>query len=165
MPPLKDPGFGALPEHSGDARLSRRGCQITNANVSIVTTLFEYKISPNFLFFSSSISALKSSAALNHKIFKSEAFRLSLRTAKMRFWTTLTAPFHFHHSHSHKRSHHTRMSSKSSELSETAKGKQPENVEETKTVHFKKGGRAKGRKLTRKHDRSSGERLRKSTDE
>jgi hypothetical protein len=86
----------------------------------------------------------------------------------MRFWTSLTSHFHTNH--------HARVSSQPSELSETAKGKQKEyvaqpDVEAQKAVHFKKGRRAKGNRLTRKHDRSSyssyasGERLRKSVDE
>jgi hypothetical protein len=60
------------------------------------------------------------------------------------------------------------VNSQTSELSEIAKGKQPENVDNVdgrKTVHFKKGGRAKGGRLLKKnHDRSSVERLRKSVD-
>jgi len=72
----------------------------------------------------------------------------------MRFWSSLTSHFHTH-------SHHTRVNSQTSELSEVAKGKQPENIEHEdgrKTVHFKKGGRAKGRLLKKNHNRLSGER-------
>lgn len=82
----------------------------------------------------------------------------------MRFWSSLTSHFH---------SHRERVDSPASQPSETAKGKQREpvepvaepEVETQKTVTFKGGRRAKGRRLTRKSDRSSGERLRKSSDE
>jgi hypothetical protein len=65
------------------------------------------------------------------------------------------------------------VNSQASQLSEIAKGiakgKQTEHVEPAAKPEAekqkKKGGRARGKRLVRKHDRSSGERLRKSVDE
>jgi hypothetical protein len=76
----------------------------------------------------------------------------------MRLWTSLTSHFHTH-------AHHNRVNSQTSELSEIAKGKQPENVEVPdvekdmegrKTVQFKKGGRAKGGRLLKKQRERGG---------
>jgi hypothetical protein len=156
----------ALPECSGEARLCSRGYKIKNVDATKVNsrrnTIWTQNITKVIILFLINTSSHFAELTLASKNRSSIGSRLSLPKTKMRFWSSLTSHFHTH-------SHHTRVNSQSSELSETAKGKQPEHVEpevETqKTVHFKKGGRAKGKRLTRKHDRSSGERLRKSVEE
>ena len=167
----------------------RRGCASEAAKsgswigeVSNVATLFEPKFSPTFhhillnIFIISLQTPLKlidpsDEINLSQNFFFQRLFlyqtlgliRNSLQITTMRFWSSLTSHFH---THSH--SHHNRVNSQTSELSDIAKGKQPENVDNVdgrKTVHSKKGGRTKGGRLLKKnHDRSSVERLRKSVD-